>query len=240
MANHVLLNNIQHKDLRVITRFSAAYGDNIGSTLTFPTEFADVQKEYPIFFQINPDTGKYQSVVLFGLGQDENLFLKDNGTWDADYIPAIMARGPFLIGFQQDPHNPESREPVIHVDMESPRVSTTEGVPVFLEFGGNTSYLENITRSLKDIYDGMAISEAMFQAFTELNLIEPVNIEIELDSGTQHRLNGNHTINRDKLANLTGEELLQLNRSGFLASAFLVVASLGNLQKLINIKNRRN
>jgi SapC len=240
MAKHVLLNNIQHKDLRVITRFSADYGDNIGSTLTFPTEFADVQKEYPIFFQINQETGKYQSIVLFGLSQDENLFLKDDGIWDAAYIPAVMARGPFLIGFQQDPNNPDSREPVIHVDMESPRVSTSEGVPVFLEFGGNSSYLENITRSLKDIYDGMAISEVMFQAFTELNLIEPVNIEIELNNSTQYRLNGNYTINRDKLANLTGDELLRLNQSGFLAAAFLVVASLGNMQKLINIKNRKN
>ncbi len=240
MAKHVLLNNIQHKDLRVITQFSAAYGDNISSTLTFPTEFADVQKEYPIFFQINPDTGKYQSVALFGISQNENLFLTADGTWDATYIPALIARGPFLIGFQQDPNNPDSREPVIHVDMESPKVSTTEGTPVFLEFGGNTPYLENITRSLKDIYDGMAISEFMFQAFTELDLIEPVNIEIEFNNGEQHRLNGNYTINRDKLANLTGEQLFQLNRSGFLAAAFLVTTSLGNMQKLINIKNRRN
>lgn len=240
MANYVLLNNIQHKDLRVITQFSAAYGDDIGSTLTFPTEFSDVQKEYPIFFQINKETGKYQSVVLFGLTQNENLFLKDDGSWDAAYIPAVVARGPFLIGFQQDPNNPDQKAPVIHVDMESPRVSTTEGTPTFLEFGGNSPYLERVTNSLKDIYDGMAISEPMFQAFTELDLIEPVNIEIELNNGTQHRLNGNYTINRDKLANLTGDELLRLNQSGFLAAAFLVTASLGNMQKLINIKNRKN
>lgn len=240
MANYVLLNNIQHKDLRVITQFSAAYGDNIGSTLTFPTEFADIQKEYPIFFQINQETGKYQSVVLFGLSQHENLFLTENGSWSAAYVPAVIARGPFLIGFQQDPNNPDHKEPVIHVDMEHPKVSTSEGTPVFLEFGGNSPYLENITRSLKDIYDGMAISEAMFEAFTALELIEPVNIEIELNNGTKHRLNGNYTINRDKLANLTGDQLFQLNRSGFLAAAFLVTASLGNIQNLINIKNRKS
>jgi hypothetical protein len=48
------------------------------------------------------------------------------------------------------------------------------------------------------------------------------------------------TINRDKLANLTGDELLRLNQSGFLAAAFLVIASLGNMQKLIDIKNSKN
>ncbi len=240
MANYVLLNNVQHKDLRVIAQFSAAYGDNVGSTIIFPTEYADIQKEYPILFQINPDTGKYQSIALLGLSQHENLFLHRNGEWNASYVPAVIARGPFLIGFQEDPNDSDNKEPVIHVDMESPKVSLTEGAPVFLEFGGNSPYLDSITRSLKDIYDGSAISDAMFQAFTELGLIEPVNIEIKLNDGTLHRLNGNHTINRDKLANLTGDELFQLNRAGFLAAAFLVTSSLGNIQKLINIKNQKN
>lgn len=67
MAKYALLNNIQHKDLRVITQFSATYGDNITSTLTFPTEFADIQKEYPIFFkliQIQKNTNRLYCLAL--------------------------------------------------------------------------------------------------------------------------------------------------------------------------------
>ena len=41
MTNHVMLNNIAHKDLRVITRYSAEFGDNVGTVLTFPTEYGD-------------------------------------------------------------------------------------------------------------------------------------------------------------------------------------------------------
>jgi len=238
MANHILLNNIEHKDLRVINRFSAEYGDNVGSTLIFPTEFEDVQKEYPIFFQINPTTGSYQSVALFGLKQNENLFLADDGSWNANYIPAVMARGPFLIGFQKDPNNPNQKEPVIHVDIDSKKLSKTEGAPLFLEYGGVSPYLEKITTVLKGIYDGMSVSTNMFQVFSSLNLIEPVSLEIELDNAEQYRLHGNYTISRERLRSLNRDELFLLNQSGFLEAAYLVLASLNNMQRLTNMKNQ--
>ena len=99
MPRHEMLNNITHKDLRVITRYGAEFGDNIGTVLTFPTEYGDVQREYPIFFRKDPQTGEFQSIALLGFQQDENLFLDESG-WNAAYIPGIVARGPFLIGFQ--------------------------------------------------------------------------------------------------------------------------------------------
>lgn len=51
MANTVLLNNLAHQDLKVVTRFGAEFGENIGSALVFPTEFIELQKEYPILFR---------------------------------------------------------------------------------------------------------------------------------------------------------------------------------------------
>ena len=66
MARYELLNNIQHKNLRVITRAGAQYGDNVGLVVTFPTEYADVQREYPIFFRKDATTGEYSSVALLG------------------------------------------------------------------------------------------------------------------------------------------------------------------------------
>ncbi len=240
MAKHLLLNNITHKDLKIITRHSAAFGDNVGSTLTFPTEFADVHREYPILFQKNPDTGKFQSVVLLGLKSDENLFLDESGGWRANYIPAVIERGPFLIGFQDQSRDGGSeRTPVIHVDMEHPRISETEGEAVFLDHGGLSPYLEKISKILNRIYDGMQISDAMFAAFAELDLIEPVNLEIELNDREVYRLRGNYTIHQEKLANLGGADLERLNRSGFLRCAFLAVESLGNIQRLVQLKTAR-
>lgn len=240
MAKHVMLNNVAHHDLRVITRHGAALGDNVGTVLTFPTEYGDVQREYPIFFRKDSQTGEFQSIALLGFQQDENLFLQDDGTWQATYIPGIVARGPFLIGFQnQDVAGELRREPVIHVDLDDPRVSRTEGEPVFLPQGGNTRYLERIGTVLQGIHQGLAIGKAMFEAFTAYNLIEPVNVEIKFSAEEQFNLRGLYTVGEEKLRALDGDALFKLNSTGFLQGAFLVIASLNNVKKLIDMKHRR-
>jgi hypothetical protein len=234
-----MLNNIAHRDLRVITRHGSEFGDNAGTVLTFPTEYGDVQREYPIFFRKDPQTGELQSIALLGFEKDENLFL-ENGRWNALYIPAIVARGPFLIGFQeQDMGGTVRTEAVIHVDMDNPRVSTSEGEPVFLPQGGNSRYIEHVATVLNGIRDGLAVSKAMFAAFTAMDLIEPVKVEIKLTAEETYDLLGLYTISEEKLAKLDGNSLAALNRAGFLQGAFLVIASMNNIKKLIDMKHRR-
>jgi hypothetical protein len=239
MTRHVMLNNIAHKDLRVITRFGAEFGDNVGTMMVVPTEFADVQREYPIFFRKDATTGEFTSFALLGFSKDENLFLED-GAWKAAYVPGIIARGPFLIGFQERREGGDvQKEAVIHVDLDDPRISATDGEPVFLPQGGNSRYLDRVAGILNGIRTGLEVSKAMFAAFTAADLIEPVKIEIKINSEEQYDLLGLHTISQKKLAELDAETLHKLNRSGFLQGAFLVISSLGNVQRLIEMKGRR-
>jgi hypothetical protein len=239
MARHAMLNNIAHKDLRVITRFGAEFGDNVGTVSTVPTEFGDVLREYPIFFRKDPTTGEYQSIALLGFGKDENLLL-ENGRWNASYVPGVMTKGPFLIGFQEQDVNGETRkEPVVHVDLDHPRISTTEGEPVFLPQGGNTPYLDHVSMVLRGLRTGLEVSKAMFAAYQEFDLIEPVKLEVQLTKEDAYSLVGLHTISQQKLAALDGQALEKLNRAGFLQGAFLVLASMNNVKKLMAMKQRR-
>lgn len=239
MANHVLLNNVDHHDLKVITDQTPATVDSRGAVPTFPTEFADIQREYPILLRRDAQKGEFQAVALLGLRADENLFLDDDG-WHAGYIPGVVARGPFLIGFQeQEVGGDLRREPVIHVDMDSPRVSRTEGEPLFQAHGGNTPYLERIAAILQGIHEGMAASRAMYSALDDSGLIAPVNINVEIHRDEQVDLRGYHTIDEEKLAALNGAALEKLNRAGYLQGAFLMAASIGNITRLIEKKRRR-
>jgi hypothetical protein len=234
MTNRVLLNNVDHGDLRVATGHGPAFGDNINQVLIFPTEFEAVQREYPIFFRKDAD-GAFQSVALLGLDRDENLFL-DEGGWNARYVPAIQQRGPFSIAMSQ-----RGGEPMIHVDLDDPRVvaGASESQPVFLPAGGNSPYLQHVARLLGVIYDGLEFGKAMFAAFEAANLIEPVDVEIKLDEHTQYDLPELYTISQDRFASLDAEGLEGLHRSGFLAAAQWVLSSLGNVGFLVDLKNRR-
>jgi hypothetical protein len=237
MTNHVPLNNKMHAGITVSTKYGAKFGDNISNTLTVPTEFIEVQKEYPILFSKNPNTGEFQSVVLFGLAKDENLLLK-RGKWNANYIPAVIAKGPFLIGHEDQIVDGKTvSNTIVCIDTDSPRVKANDGELLFLEDGSNSPYLDKISRYLGVIDDGLRMSKAMFSAFEEHDLIEPVTLNIELDNAEKISIGGNFTINSEKLAQLKGKALESLNKSGFLHLAFAVVTSLSNVKKLVDLKN---
>ena len=239
MARYELLNNVSHKDLRVATGFGPEYGDDVGMVPAFPSEFAELQREYPIFLRKDPGTGEWQSVALLGFEQRENLFLQD-GRWNAAYLPGAAAKGPFLIGFQEQRVNGELRqEPVMHVDLDHPRVNFTTGEPVFLPQGGNTPYLEHVAAVLRGIRDGSEFGTAMFSALDAMGLIQPVNLDVQLDDRHRVGVNGLHGIDRERLAALDGNALVELNRAGYLEGAYLILASLHNMRRLMAEKQRR-
>lgn len=239
MPRHELLNNVTHKDLRVVTRFGPEYGDEVGLVPAFPTEFAELQREYPIFLRKDRDGGGWQAVALLGFESNENLFLQE-GRWNANYLPGYIARGPFLIGFQQQDVDGELRdEPVIHVDVEHPRIGRGEGEPVFLPQGGQSPYLESIASVLRGIRDGVEGGKAMYAVFDELGLIQPVNIELKFDEQHSANLTGLYGIDRERLAALDAEALHRLHRDNFLEGIYLMLSSLHNLRRLMAEKQRR-
>lgn len=239
MARYEMLNNLAHRDLRVATGFGAEYGDAVGMVPAYPSEFAELQREYPIFLRKETATGAWQSVALLGFEQHENLYLRD-GQWNASYLPGAAAKGPFLIGFQEQRLDGElTQEAVLHVDLDHPRVNRHAGEPVFLPQGGNTPYLDHIANVLRGIHDGHAFGADMFARLDALGLIQPVALDVQIDA--QHRVNvsGLHAIDRDRLAVLDGTALAELNRAGYLEGIYLMLASLHNMRRLIAEKQRR-
>jgi len=231
MPNPVLLNNIDHQDLRIITRRGAAYGDQVMSAATFPVEFRDVQACYPIVFRKTTDGLGFEPVALFGFQEGENLFL--NGErWEAMYVPMMVERQPFLIGLS-------GNELMVNVDLDHPRVSRTEGEEVFKPHGGNTDFLEHANSLLFSIHQGLQTMPGFLAALLENELLESFALDIELNDGSQNRLVGFYTINEDRLQALGGEAIVKLHQAGYLQAIYLVIASLSNFRTLIDRKNAR-
>lgn len=237
MANFQLLNNVDHKDLKIITERSAELGDNVWYAVTFPSEFRNLQRHYPVFFIKHPDSGEFQAVAMFGVEDGENLFL-DEGGWDASYIPLNIMRQPFLIGFQEKSlDGGAEREPVVTVDMDNPRVNSERGESVFREHGGNSEYLEQINSILNLLFVGTRTSRPFFDTLEKLNLLESFVLDAQLNDGSEHRLAGFYTINEDVLGELGGEQLEMLHKRGYLEAIYMVIASMANLPILLEKKN---
>jgi hypothetical protein len=230
MSNSVVLNNIDHKDLRVITTRGAPFGDNVMTAFTFAQEFRNLQAYYPIVFYKSEDGTRFQSAALLGLQEGENLFLGPDG-WDADYVPLALQHKPFLIGTANG-------EMVMHVDLDSPRISRTQGEPVFLEYGGSTEFLERMSSTLRAIHEGVETAPAFSAALVENNLLESFVFDLELADGSQSRLAGFYTINEERLGSLDGNALERLHKAGYLQPIYMAIASLSNLSSLGKRKHR--
>ena len=133
-----------------------------------------------------------------------------------------------------------SKEPVIHVDLDDPRISATEGEPVFLPQGGNSRYLDRVAGILNGIRTGLEVSKAMFAAFTAADLIEPreARDQVQFRRAVRPARTAHDQSARSSPSSMP-KPCTSCNRSGFLQGAFLVTSSLGNVQRLIEMKGRR-
>lgn len=227
MTNSVKLDNVDHAGLTVAIRSGAAFGDAVNQMLVFPTEFEEAQREFPILFR-RDERGGFYAVALLGLDLDENLFLGADG-WTTRYVPAVQQRGPFTLDGGGE----------VHVDLDDPRVGAGEGEPLFLRHGGETAYLKHVTAVLHALRHGAQSVAPFFEAIEAAGLIRPVTLDINLDDETSYRVDEVFAVDQERLAALRGDDLERLHASGFLRAATMAAASLGNVARIIALKNAR-
>lgn len=243
--NYTLLDNVTHKDLRVVQQYRAGWGDNMTSVAVFATELNKVTKHYPVLFYPDAAGENFSMVALLGLENGENLFLTEtlpasyenlraHHGWAVEYVPAMIARGPFAIGMHGDGH-----QLMVHIDENHPKLSYQEGKPLFLPKGGNSRYLEQVASLLNVIHTGIPVTQQMTAAWRDLGLLEPLTVDIELSDGTRLNLAGYYAVSEEKVAALDAPTLHSLHRQGFLQGLFLVLTSLSNIQTLVDLKNIR-
>ncbi len=230
--NAVQLDNNTHRDLRVVTTRGPAWGDDQMTSPVFVSEFRSVQAYYPIVFQPADNGPGMQPVALLGLRFGENLFLEPHG-WDAGYIPLAFERGPFMIG------RAAGDNLVIHVDMDSPRLSREVGEPAFLPHGATTEYLEHVSSVLGAIHQGVETMPAFVAALLRHELLESFVLDIQAADGSQNRLAGFHTIHEERLAALDAAALADLHAAGWLAAIYMVLASTAHMRDLVERYNKR-
>lgn len=233
MSKAIVLNNVDHKDVKVETQPSS--NENVNRTLVHATEINELHKEFPLVFYKHPDTGESQLHAILGLAKDENLFLDENG-WTTRFVPALLARGPFSLGYKKT-ENDEKTDPVICIDMADPRVNTEQGEDIFLPFGGEAPYLEYVKKALQTIDSGLQFDKTLFTLIDSMDLLEPVAIQIKLSNVEEVNFSDYYTINQEKLMQLDAENLATLNRYGVLSLLYFILSSMGNFQTLTTLKS---
>jgi hypothetical protein len=233
MSNYVVLSPETHHDTRVLTEPGKTKADVVQFAMTHPLEFRNIQACYPIFFSKSRDTGEFFPLALLGFEKNENLFITQ-GQWHASYIPMMIERQPFLVGYQKTAD--DNPNPVVSIDVNSPKISDNEGQRLF-EANQPTDYMKGIMAKLEALHQGHEHGKGFISALTDNDLLEPFTLDITLNNGTSNQLLGFYTINEHKLLEMDGDTLAEFNQKGYLQPIYMAVASYARIRDLIDKKN---
>lgn len=227
----VPLNRETHAKTKVkpIDSFAFADGFHIASLMVH--EFARASSIYPIVFLEDKEQDEFHSVVLLGLEAGENLFLADDGSWKASYVPAIIRRYPFALarlGDQEDQFT-------VCLDEESAFVDTKHGEALFDKDGEPTQVVENVRRYLSEMQQMDVFTREFARFLAEHNLFNPLNMRVRYGNAARN-VTGCYVINEERLNNLSDKLFLEIREKRYLAPIFSHLTSLSQVERLARFK----
>ena len=237
MANLVALDSQTHRNLRVVPRPSREWaGFNVVSVI--PLEFPRLLAHYPIFFTKNAQSGRFEPAAVLGFQRQENLFFV-NDRWDVAYVPLQIQRQPFSL-LPRPGAGSAADQPSLDVaiDLDSSNIQTQEGERLFLDAGEPSKFLQNITSMLGALLAGSREGYAFTGRLAELNLIEPVRIDVEFVDCSEAKLEGLYWIAAAALKALPAAELAELRDRGYLEWLYFQMASVSHVSGLVARKNQ--
>ena len=237
MVNRVALDNQVHRDVRIAAIRPTRENAEVNAVSVIPREFPRLLAHYPIFYTKNTETGRFELSALLGFQAQENLFFVE-GRWDAAYVPLQIQRQPFSLITRRS--NESEGKPTLDVALDlSQTVQSHEGERLFLDDGQPTKFLQNITSMLSALVSGTTEAYAFTGRLAELNLIEPVQIDIEFVNGSETKLQGLYWIAAAARKALPATQLAELRDREFLEWMYFQMASIAHVSALVARKNRQ-
>lgn len=219
--NPVALNKVDHKDMKIkpmVNNYKFAAKTN--SVILAGVEFTEAAKEYPIVFAQSGE--RIVPVALLGLRNEENLFVLEDGTWDARYVPAFVRRYPFVLAETGEDGN----QRVVCIDESFDGFSKEDGEPLF-DGEEATPILQQALDFLEEYQKQYMRTEVFIKRLQDCDLLMSLNAKIDMADGAQFALTGLLAVDEKKLLALSDEKSLEFFRSGELAWVYCHLMSLG-------------
>ena len=220
----VLLDRGKHRHLRVRPGASFAFARRANSVTLAAVEFGEAMKEFAIVF--TRAGGQVVPVAVLGLRSRENLFVNEDGKWDANYVPAFLRRYPFVLA------QVAGEQLAVCIDEGYDGLGSRDGEALFDSQGANTPFLANAVEFLERYQREFARTTVFCRRLEQAGLLKTMDAKAQLGDGRTFTLNGLLVVDEAKLMALPDAVALSLFRSGELHLVAMHLASLSNIKRL--------
>jgi hypothetical protein len=225
----VPLSGARHLDASVEIGGTYDFSGKVNSVPLMAVEFPLAAAEYAIVF-----AGAGESLmpaVILGIRDTENLFVSKENVWDAKYIPAFVRRYPFVFSA-----NPDGQRLTLCIDEEFSGFNREgRGQRLFDDAGKPTGYVDNVLKFLQEYQAQFVRTQALCKNLRDLDLLEPMQAQVETASGAKLALGGFLAVSRQKLKALPAETLSKLAQTDELELLYLHLHSMANF---VNLRDR--
>lgn len=228
------VNQERHGNLKVksVQTYDFARGIHLATIMIH--EFFRAASTYPIVFVEDQNTSAFRPVVLLGLKPQKNLFVNDEGKWEATYVPAIIRRYPFALASTQE----EGRF-MVCIDEESSFVTASEeeeGQPLF-ENDEPAPIIERVKQYLGELQQMEMLTKQFCEEFQHENMFSPLNMRVR-DQDAVRNITGCYAINEQRLGNLSDERFLDFRKKNYLPAIYSHLTSLTQIERLIQLRDK--
>jgi len=183
--------------------------------------------DFPICLAKESATGRFNLIALLSLIEPRNLFWRDE-QWHATYLPEATTTAPFLLD--------TNGEYGLAIDEDNVTLNAG-GTQLFGSDGQPTEAVGRISARLKRITDDIADAQRMVDGFAQRKLIRPLQLVLQLSDRREHQIDGLYGLGTAALATLAADSVVELYRTGDLAAAAIMNASLAQIERLRQLHN---
>ena len=235
LAQPVSLSATNHAGVRIKNIGNAKHLADSHFAKIYTPEFSKAGVDYPVIFVKDPDSSNFFAAGMWGLEPGENLFVED-GIWQGGYFPASVRCFPFAV--QADPEDKDRL--LIGIYEDASIVSKEEGNLIFNEDGIETEWMDNVKEFLVRVFQQEEMTKVFVKSLNDLDLLVNQTLTIsDAKTDKKQEVSGFYVVDKEKLANLPDDKLLELRKSGALEVIHCHIMSLESLDKLLRKKNIR-
>ena len=229
----VALNKNLHHQHRILPLTEFHFAADMQTLPVTASEFKEAAKEYPIVFvKAQEDSEKLLPMLLLGLKNGQNLFVKDDGRWTARYVPAFIRRYPFIFA------ETGVDQLTLCLDEAYSGFGTEQGTALF-NAEGDTDFLKGVVEFVSAFHRDSRVTEIFLEKLKSLDLLEEKNLKAELRDGREFVVNGFQVVSEEKLLKLEATQVQALFTSGELGLVYAHLMSLSNLNRLVDMAVER-
>ncbi|HVC56949.1 MAG TPA: SapC family protein [Stellaceae bacterium] len=218
----VPLSAARHRDCSVEIGGSYDFSGKVNSVPLMAVEFPPATTEYAIVFAGND--GNLMPAVILGVRGSENVYLSKENVWEAKYIPAFVRRYPFVFST-----SPDGKQLILCIDEAFAGFNREgRGQPLFGGDGKPSPYVENVLKFLQEFQAQYLRTQTFCGRLRDLDILEPMQAQVELASGERLALGGFMAVSRAKLKAVPADKLAELAQTDELELLYLHLQSMRN------------